>query len=143
MICTYRVWQMESTFWRNLFSQSLLLNNWLLLVTTIGQSIYYPTYTYTTPALSYAHIGSGKWKPLFGATYLARFLLLNNWFLLVTTSTTSTTQLLLLLLLHYHMDIQSTANGSHFLAQPIQLEFTSKQMVTTGYYNWLLLLLHF
>ena len=37
----------------------------------------------------------------------------------------------------------SRPNGSHFLAQPIYLEFTSKQMVSTGYYNWLLLLLHF
>ena len=29
-----------------------------------------------------------------------------------------------------------------FLAQTILLEFTSKQLVTTGYYNYLLLLLH-
>ena len=75
IICTYRVRQMEATFWRNQFSQSLLLKHQLLLVTTIGYYFYYSYYTTTTSttiALSYAHIGSGKWKPLFGATYLAR-----------------------------------------------------------------------
>ena len=72
IICTYRVRQIEATFWRNLFSQILLLNNWLLLFTIIGYYFYYTNTTSTTIALSYAHIGSGKWKPLFGATNLAR-----------------------------------------------------------------------
>ena len=32
---------MESTFWRNLFSYSIIPNNWLLLVTTTGYYFYY------------------------------------------------------------------------------------------------------
>ena len=32
---TYKVKKIEATFWRNLFTKSLL-NNWLLLVTTAG-----------------------------------------------------------------------------------------------------------
>ena len=51
---------MEATFWRNLFSWSLLLNNWLLLVTTIGYFSYYTSTTSTTiTTLSSACIGSG------------------------------------------------------------------------------------
>ena len=65
---------MEATFWRNLFSYCLLLNHWLLLFNTIGYYFYYSYYTTTTTfhniALSYAHIGYSKWKPIFGATYL-------------------------------------------------------------------------
>ena len=67
---------MEATFLGNLFSSSLLLNQWLLLVTAIGYyfcySYYTTTTTFTTIALSYAHIQSGKLKPLFGANSLAR-----------------------------------------------------------------------
>ena len=37
----YRVRQIKATFWRSLFSERLLLNNWLLMVTTIGYLSYY------------------------------------------------------------------------------------------------------
>ena len=99
---------MEATFWRNLFSQSILLNNWLLLATTTGYYFYYKV------LLLLQHI----WL-------LQMFMLAGyNW------------------LMEYDLHIQGLANESHFLAQPIQLDFTSKQLVTTFYYNWLLLLLH-
>ena len=44
-------WLMEATFWCNLFSYSLLLNNWLFLVTTIG---YYSYYSYDTTAFRFS-----------------------------------------------------------------------------------------
>ena len=51
---------MEATFWRNQFSYSLILNNWLLRVTTFGYYLYYPTTTSTISAISYAHMGGTR-----------------------------------------------------------------------------------
>ena len=42
------------------------------------------TYRQLVTAFAYVHIGSGKWKSLFGATFFDYYFLQNNWFLLIT-----------------------------------------------------------
>ena len=45
-------------------------------------------------------------------------------------------------LLHLNNHKEGQENGSQYLAQLCLLEFSSKQLFTTGYYKWLLFLLH-
>ena len=137
MICTHRVQQMEATFWSNLFSKSLLLNNWLLHLL----HLHYQQYSYYTIIFTYrVRQMEAFWHNLFSQSQL-----LNNCLLLVTTIGYYfyySYKLLILLihiwllqmftlagynwLLEYDLHIQGLANGSHFLAHPIQLELSSK-----------------
>ena len=119
MICKYRVRKMDATFGRNL--QKLEL-----------------TFRQLDTTLNSEHIGSGKWKPLFGAIWLLIWLQTgcycgtkycyysyitgyHKWEQLTTSSGCNW-------LLHYDLHIQGQENGSYFLAHPTNWQID----------NWLL-----